>query len=182
MVSIPQVGLPRSCTLPEGIEVFVRPLRPEDAAMLVRGFDHLSPETRYRRFLSSVKHLTPEQVSMLTHADGYDHLAWGVAIADPITHEEEGIAVARSIREIDDPEIAEFAIVVADDWQGRGVGKLLTHVLAQEARRCGVRKWRALMLLDNERVRKLLESVGPEIDRKIGGCGTLEVLYDIHLP
>jgi L-amino acid N-acyltransferase YncA len=167
-------------SLPDGTEVLVRPLRPEDAELLVSGFEHLSSETRHRRFLSSVKHLTPQQVRELTHPDGYDHLAWVVASVDPgSTAEREGLAVARSIREGADPTIAEFAIVVTDEWQGRGVGKLLTRVLADEARRCGVRKWRALMLVDNERVRKLLSGVGREAGRKIGGDGTVEILYDL---
>lgn len=168
--------------LRDGTPIVIRPLLPEDAELLLRGFDKLSPRTRYTRFLQAINHLTKEQVDYLTHVDGYDHLAWGATATDPTTGETVGVAIARSVREPVDAEEAEFAIVVADEWQNRGVGKRLTRVLADKARQAGVARWRATLLATNEAVLRLLAQAGTEVARSIDGQGCLEVVYRIAEP
>ncbi len=167
--------------LPDGTVVLLRWLRPDDEERLEHGFEQLSARTRHQRFLAGLKHLSSQQLHSLTHTDGDAHLALAMGIEDH-SGVEEGIAVARSIREPSDPTIAEFAIVVVDEWQGRGVGKVLTRALAEEARRHGIRSWRALMLSDNERVRKVLAGVGTETSRNYPGDGSVEILYSLMDP
>ncbi len=167
--------------LRDGTLVHLRPLHAEDEAEFLRGFAALSRESRYRRFLDSMPKLSPEQVTYLTHVDGKEHVAWVAGFYDE-SGVEHGAAVARSIREHEDPTIAEFAIAVADAWQGRGVGKLLTEKLAQVAWQDGVRKWRATMLADNVPVQHCLASVAHEETRHVEDRGAIEVVYRLHAP
>lgn len=171
----------REARLPDGTRVHVRPLYAEDEAEFLRGFAALSHESRYRRFLDSMAKLTPEQVTYLTQVDGQNHIAWIVGFYDA-AGVERGAAVARSIREHTDPQIAEFAIAVADAWQGRGVGSLLTETLARVAWETGVRKWRATMLADNLPVQRCLLHVAEEETRHVEDRGAVEVVYRLRTP
>jgi GNAT superfamily N-acetyltransferase len=172
---------PQAChaRLPDGTLVHMRPLEPADEAEFVRGFESLSRESRYRRFLDSIQKLTPEQITYLTHVDGKQHVAWIVSYEDE-SGVERGAAVARSIRENDDPSIAEFAIAVTDAWQQRGVGKLLTGKLAHVVQQDGVRFWRATMLADNVPVQRCLLHVADEAARRMEDRGSVEVMYKLR--
>jgi GNAT superfamily N-acetyltransferase len=113
--------------LRDGARVLVRPIAPDDRAALAAGFARLSPESRFRRFLSPKKQLTEDDLDVLTRVDHHDHEALVALEADT----GEGIGVARFVRT--GPDRAEPAVVVADDWQGRGVGTLLLDLLAERA-------------------------------------------------
>jgi GNAT superfamily N-acetyltransferase len=165
--------------LPDGTPVIVRPLRPEDAAELREGFDHLSSETRRRRFLTGLARLPANHIYSITHADNVEHLVWGIAVIDAEGH-EHGVGVAHVVREREDRERAEFAVVIADEWQGRGAGRVLARALAARSYELGIRVWVAVMALDNFRVQRLLASVADEISRKSIGCGAGEVLYRLR--
>ncbi len=171
----------KDARLADGTLVHVRPLHDEDVDEFRRGFAALSRESRYRRFLDAMPKLTPEQVTYLTHVDGKDHVAWIVSFDDE-DGVERGAAVARSIREHGDPQIAEFAIAVADAWQGRGVGRLLTQTLANVVWDEGVRHWRATMLADNVPVQRCLLRVADEETRHVEDRGAVEVLYRLRGP
>jgi acetyltransferase len=171
----------KDARLSDGSLVHLRPLFGEDEAEFLRGFAALSRESRYRRFLDSMPKLSPEQVAYLTHVDGKDHVAWVVGYYDP-DGAERGAAVARSIREHEDPQIAEFAIAVADDWQGRGVGRLLTETLARVVWDEGIRRWRATMLADNTAVQHCLLRIAHEETRHVEDRGAIEVVYRLHAP
>ena len=120
--------------LRDGSRVEVRPVRRSDAELLLRGFERLSDESRYRRFLCSMPELSEEMVRYLTDVDHHDHEA--VVALDAATG--EGVGVARYVRDLDRPERAEAAVTVIDDWQGRGLGTLLLELLAVRAREEGV--------------------------------------------
>jgi acetyltransferase len=167
--------------LADGTLVHVRPVRASDEAEFVRGFAALSPESRYRRFLDSVQKLTAEQVNYLIHVDGIQHVAWIVSF-DDAQGIERGAAIARCIREHDDPTVAEFAIAVADAWQGRGVGRLLTRTIARAVWDAGVRRWRATMLTSNVPVQRCLERVAIEETRHIEDRGSVEIVYRLRDP
>ena len=119
--------------LPDGAEIVIRQVGPEDAAQLKAGFEHLGAVSRYRRFLAPVDHLSPKQLSYLTHVDHISHEA--IVALDAVTG--DGIGIARFLRDPDDPRLAEVAIVVIDAWQGRGVGKVLVDRLAAACARSG---------------------------------------------
>ena len=108
--------------------------------------------SRYRRFLAPLDHLSPEQLSYLTHVDHTNHEA--IAALDAVTG--EGIGVARFVRDPDDARLAEVAIVVTDAWQGRGVGTALVERLAARMRTVGVERIAARMLVGSEAARRLI--------------------------
>src|SRR5271166_6358197 len=122
----------------------VRPIRPQDAEALRAGFERLSEESRYRRFLSPMSHLSEPTLRYLTEVDHRDHEALVAVGADGTL-----VGVARSVRSRDDPQVAEAAVTVADDWQGRGMGTALLGILADRARSEGISRFTALMLAEN---------------------------------
>lgn len=170
---------PTITTLPDGTRVRVRPLAPEDAPRILQGFDNLSPETRRRRFLGALKRLPPNHEHAITHADGWNHVVWGVGALDDLDR-EIGIGVAHVIREEQDPTRGEFAIVIADQWQHRGAGKVLTRALAARSLAIGVPVWTATMFLENRPVQRLLEDVGDEISRTVLSSGVGEIVYRLR--
>lgn len=127
--------------LRDGTHVHVRPLQSVDKQLLARAFDRLSPETRYRRFASPMPSLSDAQLAQLTDIDHHDHEAL-VAI-DPATG--EALGVARYVRLPAEPNVADAAITIADDWQGRGLGSQLLLALADRGRDEGIDTFSALV-------------------------------------
>ena len=146
--------------LADGTRVTLRFIRPDDAAEMRRSFARLSPRSRYQRFLAGVPELTDEMLAYLTQVDGENHVAI-VATTDSLDLKSEvGLGVARFVRLADDPHIAEAAVTVLDDVQGKGVGRLLLRALAGLALTRGVRAFRGEVLAENARMRHLLDEVG----------------------
>ena len=98
--------------------------------ILSAGFDRLSDRSRYRRFLSPVPRLTSSMLDFLTSVDGINHRAWGALIDEPAG--PVGAGVIRWVRSRTDPAVADMAVTVIDDYQGRGLGALLQDVLKSE--------------------------------------------------
>jgi RimJ/RimL family protein N-acetyltransferase len=144
--------------LRDGTRALIRPIRSDDKDRLVSGFERLSPRSRYMRFHMHIDELSPEQLRYLTEVDGRDHVAW-VALneGDP---DQPGMGVARYVRVSDEPDIAEAAITVVDDYQGRGLGTVLLGVLAATARENGVTTFRNYVLAENEAMIGLLDELG----------------------
>jgi GNAT superfamily N-acetyltransferase len=163
-------------SLTDGTRVRIRPITPSDKENLVEGFHRLSPESRYRRFMTNLDELTPEMLAYLTEIDYVDHFAWLAIAADEV--EQPGIGVARYVRLEDDPASAEAAIAVTDDYQGRGVGTVLLQALGATALANGVRYFVGYALPENKPVIELLEQDGAQIEH--GGPG--EVRFRIDLP
>jgi RimJ/RimL family protein N-acetyltransferase len=156
-------------TLADGARILIRPIEPTDAQLLKTGFEHLGAVSRYRRFLSPIDHLSDRQLIYLTEVDHIAHEAL-VAIGAATG---EGVAIARFVRDPEDRSEAELAIVVADLWQGRGVGTALVEQLSARARSAGVECFTARMLIGNHAGRRLLERVADEISED-QGAGTIE--------
>jgi RimJ/RimL family protein N-acetyltransferase len=165
--------------LPDGGVIHVRPIEPGDKGLLKAGFERLSAESRYRRFLHPVKRLTEADLAYFTEVDHTDHEAL-VAVGPRGT---ELVGVARYVR-LDDPQAAEVAIAVLDDWQGRGVGTLLMHELTNRARAAGVRRFAATCLADNAEVIDLLRRLGEtRVDHPEPGLAELTIeLPEIPTP
>jgi acetyltransferase len=113
-----------------GIRVPVRPMRPEDVDLEVRFFDGLSERSRYQRFMQYLPKLSPRMLARFTQLD-YDRELALVAL-----HGGEFIAVGRYAPN-SDGETAEFALTVADAWQGKGLGRALLERLCTAARSAG---------------------------------------------
>ena len=159
-------------TLKDGSPVEIRPLEPHDRGALSAGFERLSPESRYRRFFGPMPELSERTLDYLTRLDHHDHEAL-VAI-DPATG--DGVGVARYVRT--GPESAEPAIVVVDDWQGRGLASRLLGELADRARAEGIQRFDAPVLAGNREAIAVLERLGPTRMRREGR----EVELAIELP
>lgn len=149
-------------TLPDGTRIRLRPILPDDKDVLLSGFERLSPESRYRRFMTAIDRLTPEQLRYLTELDYVDHFAW-VAFA-PREPGAPGIGVARYVRLRDEPEIAEAAVTVTDDYHGRGVGTLLLEALAAAAVENGIKKFRYYVLAENRPMLEILRNLGAHVE------------------
>jgi nucleotide-binding universal stress UspA family protein len=136
--------------------VSLRPIASEDKPLLAASFERLSEESRYRRFFTSKNALSAAELDYLVDVDHRDHEA--IVAVDPSSGELLG--VARYVRSSDGPEVAEVAVTVADDWQGRGLGRALLDRLTYHARREGVRRFSALVQSDNRASLELLGRVG----------------------
>ena len=156
--------------LRDGSHVRIRQGRRSDRELLLRGFQRLSPESRYRRFLAAMPRLTEATVRQLTGIDHFDHEAV-IALDKEGT---EALAVAEYVRDPERPDAAEVAVTVIDDWQGRGLGTLLLEVISARARQEGVRTFTAWMLAQNREMMDLFQHLGPVqvVDRE---AGTVEI-------
>lgn len=162
----------REIVLRDGSHARVRPIRAADRDAVNAAFERLSPESRYRRFLASIDHLTGAQLAYLTDVDHHDHEA--LIAYDPATG--DGIGAARFVRDRDRPTLAEAAVVVDDGWQGRGLGTALCQLLAERARQEGVDRFAATLLATNDPMLHLLDSLGPaKVVGRDGATITVEV-------
>jgi RimJ/RimL family protein N-acetyltransferase len=146
----------RPVLLLDGTLVQTRPIRPADGPALQRFHSRLSAQSVYLRFFRSVPVLSAEQARYYTELDGQDRFALvGLDPAQP----EEIIGVVRYDRE-PGTDRAEYAIVVADAWQGRGLGLGLTRRLLVCARHQGIRHLYAYILPENRRMLELFKRLG----------------------
>lgn len=161
--------------LANGQQIYIRPISADDKWRLQEGLRNLSLETVRRRFLAAKPRFSSTELKYLTEVDGVNHLAL-VAISVPTGRL---VAVARAVRLPEDPETAEWAIVVADPLQGLGLGSHLMKRLADEAQAVGIHRFSASMLGDNVAVRRLLAQVTEHLESDVMHDGLREVLVDL---
>ncbi len=144
-------------TQPDGTLITIRPIKPEDADLEVEFVRKLSAETKYYRFMNTMRELPPAMVARLTQID-YDREMAFVA-----TIEEDGKEVELGVCRYavnPDGESCEFAIVVADEWQHRGLARKLMGVLIETARNRGIAYMNGVFLANNERMLKFVQGLG----------------------
>jgi RimJ/RimL family protein N-acetyltransferase len=163
--------------LPDGAPILIRPIRADDKRMLTEGLRRLSDESVHRRFLTPKRSFSRAELRYLTEVDGRDHVA--LVAEHPSGPARRLIAVARFVRLAEDPDAAEVAITVADDWQGRGLGSLLSEQLAAEARRVGIRRFTATMAADNVPAHRLMARLTDHLEQHHVGSGVDELVLDI---
>jgi acetyltransferase len=149
------VELEGELRLRDGSRVPVRPIRPEDAEAERRFVARLSHRSRYQRFLNEMSELPPAMLARFTQLD-YDRELALVALAPG---GEDFIAVGRYAPN-PDGETAEFALTVADDWQGKGLGRALLERLCQLAREAGYRTLYGHILHANRDMLELARCLG----------------------
>ncbi|HEY3020548.1 MAG TPA: GNAT family N-acetyltransferase [Solirubrobacteraceae bacterium] len=148
----------RAVTLPDGGRLVIRPIEPDDRSALVDAFERLSEESRYRRFFGPVPALTDRQLDYLTDVDHHDHEAL-IAFPEPTGDGDSGaVAVARFVRT--DGDVAEPAIAVVDEWQGRGVATVLLDALVARAREENIGYFAAPVLASNTAAITALRRLG----------------------
>jgi acetyltransferase len=147
-----------------GADYHIRPITPDDAERVQAFIAGLSPESRYRRFMFALREASPAFLERLVNVDGHRNMALiAVVGAGP---DERMIGVARYAAEeygID----CEFAVVVADAWQGRGIGTTLTRMLFDHATKEGFRLIFGIIQADNERMLALARHLDLEVDKAL---------------
>jgi GNAT superfamily N-acetyltransferase len=161
--------------LEDGTTVLVRPIQPTDKARLAAGLTRLSETSRQRRFLGPKPRLTQAELRYLTEVDGHDHVA---LVALRLDEPQLLVAAARYVRLKDDPETAEVAVTVADDLQGKGVGRALGVMLADEARGRGVKRFSASVLHDNVPALRLIDAMWRRLESHMDH-GVRELVADL---
>lgn len=143
--------------LRDGRRVLVRPVLPQDEDITSAFFGSLPARARYDRFMAPMPSLPPELVKRFTHIDYASHLA---LVAEIFTAGGETVvAEARYARDAD-PSVAEFAVAVAEDWQGQGLASLLLAKLLSRAARAGIGRVVGETLATNERMLHLARKAG----------------------
>src|SRR3954454_4871696 len=159
-----------SATLKDGTPIIVRPVAVSDCHLLEEGFQRLSERSRYQRFLRVIERLRDEELDLFISVDHDEQEAVGALAEDGST----GLGIARYIRLAPHSPAAEVAIVVADDAQGKGVGRVLMDVLAERAPSNGVQRFVAQTGAGNRPLRRLMERLGPT-HLLAGEGGTIEL-------
>jgi RimJ/RimL family protein N-acetyltransferase len=163
----------RTVVLRDGSGVLVRQVRSTDTVLLADGFARLSEQSRRMRFLGKKDELTAAELRYYANVDHHDHEA--LIALDPASG--RGVGVARYVRDADDPQAAEIALTIADDWQGRGLGTELLARLSHRGRQEGICRFTGVVSHDNGPMGMLLRSVGAVETHR--SQGTVE--YDIAL-
>jgi acetyltransferase len=144
-------------TMHDGSIATVRPILPQDAPLEAALVEGLSSESRYARFLVGGGRLTDEMLATYTQIDYVNHMALVVSVARPDGTGEDLIADGRFVVE---DGVAEFAMLVADAWQGKGVGRRLFATLVRAARVSGAREVFGEVLSINRRMISLARDAG----------------------
>ena len=119
----------------------IRLLRNGDTATVSALFERLGPRSRERRFCGAKPRLSADELRLLARVDAEHHVLVGYLDGDP-----EPVGIARLVR---DGKSAEVAFEVADEYQGRGIGTILTRELAADARAARVTELVATVCGDN---------------------------------
>lgn len=155
--------------MPDGRTIRVLPLGPDDAAAEQDFIDGLSPHSRYRRFHAGLPAVPPAVLRQLVEVDQQTH----VALAARVGPRGPIVADARYVRHADGP-CAEFALAVADDWQGRGLGRQLLLRLARHAHAQGIGLLQGGVLWDNRPMIGLVERLGGHLHQQRDDPGVLQ--------
>jgi len=143
--------------LADGINITIRAIRPEDAEIEQSFVRRLSPQSKYFRFMQTLNELTPEMLVRFTQLDYNRELAL-IAVQEKGGEEIE-LGVARYVVN-PDGKSCEFALVVADEWQHRGIGSQLMTRLMDVAQERGFRSMDGEILADNQKMLDLVKSLG----------------------
>ena len=164
-------------TLREGVgELFIRPIKPEDAPLLVQLFESLSKQSVYFRFFSPLKMIPPGMLARFTQID-YDREMALVALwgTEP---NEKMLGVARVITDIYNRKNAEFSVVVGDLWQGKGIGAELLKRCLLISKERGIENVKGIVLPENTQMLALGKKLGFTA-KKIVGESEYELNIDL---
>jgi RimJ/RimL family protein N-acetyltransferase len=162
--------------LKDGIEIHVRPIRPEDEPLLQEAFTRMSERSVYFRFFSPLKRLPEEMAHRLARVDHDQRFALVAT-----THKPDGaehiLGVARYDR-APDTDTAEVAVAVVDEYQRRGIGAGLLSLLCQVAREHSIRHFSLVVLPENQSMIGLLRRLGWIHQARLQG-GIYEITFEV---
>jgi GNAT superfamily N-acetyltransferase len=161
--------------LSNGTDVVIRPIRPGDKALLAAAVARLSPRTARMRFLAPKNRLTSAELRYLTEIDYVDHYALvAVRADDPLCL----AGVGRWVRDADQPDAAEIAILVADELQGQGLGIALGEALSDAARARGIARFTGIALTENTAAHRLFAHLSSQLRTRYEGS-TYEMIAEL---
>jgi len=153
------VHLVQEWQMNDGQSVTIRPIRPEDADLEQDFVRSMSDESRYYRFMDTIRELTPAMLVRFTQIDYDREMALIAVIKDEESGKETQIGVARYVVN-PDGESVEFALAVGDNWQKCGIGRKLMSCLIECARMKGYRAVVGDVLSTNTKMFRLMTSLG----------------------
>ncbi len=171
MAAYPQ-HLVRHRVMFDGTPVTIRPIRPEDSGMEQEFVRHLSDDSRYFRFMGSLRELPSKKLKSFTEIDYDRHMAFVATIK--CEDREVEIGVARYVA-VDPPCSCEFAIAVDDAWQGKGVAGLLMISLIDAARASGFKTMEGIVLAGNHKMLKFARQLGFKCYHRPGEADTVHL-------
>lgn len=157
--------------------VHVRTMRFDDAPLLVNIFEHMTAESRYRRFHQTLDHVEPSRVQQeaINIAQAGSGSGWGlIAFTDLPDRQNVPIGAVRFVRTV--PNEAEVAISLRDDFQNEGIGTQLMHILADSARKMGVKQLVADIQNDNPAIWHVFKSLPYHVLRQPEGLNSNVVI------
>lgn len=146
--------------LNDGTDITIRPIRPEDAEMEAKFVRELSNEAKYFRFMNSFHELSQEMLVRFTQIDYHNEMALIAVKTD--SQGEEQIGVARYSTNVDKTS-CEFALVVSDKWQSRGIAHHLMKDLMEIARDRNLETMEGQVLRENSKMLELVASLGFQV-------------------
>ncbi len=142
------------------IQITLRPIRPEDAELEQAFVTGLSNQSKYFRFMENIKELSKDMLIRLTQIDYEKEMA---IVASYMNEEKEKIiGIARYIIN-PDGNTAEFAIVIAEAWQNKGLGKKLMTSLFETGKIVGLKSMQGAVLVNNIKMLAFAKQLGLEI-------------------
>jgi acetyltransferase len=163
--------------LPNGIDITIRPIRPEDADMEKDFMHQLSERSKYFRFMQSLQELTPEMIVRFTQID-YDREMAFIAVTEHEMLPKE-LGVGRYMMNPDGTSV-EFALVVSDQSQGLGIGTRLMKSLLQAAKSKGAIMFEGEVLTINKPMLSLVKKLGFSIENIPGDPEVVRVFKDLR--
>ena len=168
--------LERSWRAADGTQVRLRPLRPDDAERETAFIHGLSAETLYLRLQYNAREISPQDIARMLDLDYHDRMAVAGLVGEP--SDEAIVGVSRYAR-IGDGDCADCAIVVADAWQGRGLGTELMRSLGLAARENGIRTLVGTSLAENQRIQDWARRFGYEVRTEPYSGGQVRITLDL---
>ncbi len=159
-----------------GRSVMIRPMHSSDSAMEDEFVRNLSIETKHYRFLGGVKELSPAQLKLLCDIDGQHTMAFVATVQKDGRELQIGVSrYAEGSKE----GVREMAVTIADEWQHKGLGRLLAHRLVEYARGHGVTQLYSVDLADNSAMRNLANELGMNVRHEADE--PTQVIYSLKL-
>ena len=143
--------------LNDGTAVVLRTITPDDAPLIREGIAKLSAESRYLRFFSPAPVLPDAVVRRLADVDGHDHIAWGAICSE--CPGRPPIGAVHAVRYRHDGPVGEFSVAVLDEFQGRGLARMMAAALLVQCRAEGLEVLDVHILSENLAAKRLVKSM-----------------------
>ena len=169
--------LVKTIQLSDGTDIVIRPIRPEDAEIEAKFVRELSSEAKYFRFMNALQELDQQMLVRFTQIDYHNEMALIAVI--PGNAGEEQIGVARHTTNLD-KKSCEFALVVSDQWQNKGIAHHLMENLMEIARDRDLESIQGQVLSSNSKMLELMTSLNFKIQNDPDDSAIKHVEAQLH--